>query len=139
MEQRVWIKLQQQQCVKTYFNFIKIHIVLCEHSVVQVKTLTPAVVKQEVNFLESSEISLHRTTVNLRTHNMKPAAVSRSADKTGLTSSVCKVAAASSHCDRTPASVPPLEKRIISASLWNSSMDRAVSSARLLMAAACTS
>lgn len=29
-------------------------------------TLTPTVVKQEVNFLESSEISLHRTTVNLR-------------------------------------------------------------------------
>lgn len=29
-------------------------------------TLTPAVVKQEVNFLESSEISLHKTTVNLR-------------------------------------------------------------------------
>ena len=32
-------------------------------------TLTPAVVKQEVNFFESSEISWHRTTVNLRTHN----------------------------------------------------------------------
>lgn len=30
--------------------------------------LTPAVVKQEVNFLDSSEISLHRTTVNLKTH-----------------------------------------------------------------------
>lgn len=28
-------------------------------------TLTPAAVKQVVNFLESSEISLHKTTVNL--------------------------------------------------------------------------
>lgn len=38
--------------------------------------------------------------------------------------------------DRTLASVLQLEKRILSASLWKSSMDRAVSSARLLMAAA---
>ena len=29
------------------------------------RALTPAVVKQDVNFLDSSEISLHRTTVNL--------------------------------------------------------------------------
>lgn len=43
------------------------------------------------------------------------------------------------HCDRMLASALPLEKRIISASLWKSSMDRAVSSARLLMAAAWTS
>lgn len=43
------------------------------------------------------------------------------------------------YCDRTLDSVLPLEKRIISASLWKSSMDRAVSSARLLMAAAWTS
>lgn len=62
----------------------------------------PDDVKQDVNFLESSEISLHKTTVS---------------------------------CDRTPASVLLPEKRIISASLWKSSMERAVSSARLLMAA----
>lgn len=34
-------------------------------------TLTPAAVKQEVNFLESSEISLHKTTVNLKTEDVK--------------------------------------------------------------------
>lgn len=33
--------------------------------------LTPAVVKQEVNFLESREISLHRTTVSLKTEATK--------------------------------------------------------------------
>lgn len=37
------------------------------------KPLTPAVVRQEVNFLESSESSLQRTTVNLRTDNAKDA------------------------------------------------------------------
>lgn len=39
-------------------------------SALQVR-LTPAVVKQEVNFLESREISLHRTTVNLKTEATK--------------------------------------------------------------------
>lgn len=34
-------------------------------------SLTPAAVKQEVNFLESSEISLHKTTVNLKTEDIK--------------------------------------------------------------------
>lgn len=34
-------------------------------------TLTPAAVKQDVNFLESSEISLHKTTVNLKTEDVK--------------------------------------------------------------------
>lgn len=32
---------------------------------------TPADVKQEVNFLESREISLHKTTVNLKTEEVK--------------------------------------------------------------------
>ena len=35
------------------------------------KSLTPAVVRQEVNFLESRESSLHRTTVNLKRGNKK--------------------------------------------------------------------
>lgn len=34
-------------------------------------TLTPAAVKQDVNFLESSEISLHKITVNLKTEDVK--------------------------------------------------------------------
>lgn len=90
-----------------------------------------------MNFLESREISLHRTTVNLKTDVTHSHLGGR-----------CGAAAAASprtlkwtrpYCDRTPASALPPEKRIISASLWNSSMDRAVSSARLLMAAAWTS
>lgn len=32
----------------------------------EIITLTPAVVRQEVNFLESNETSLQRTTVNLK-------------------------------------------------------------------------
>lgn len=101
------------------------------------RTLTPAVVKQDVNFLESSEISLHRTTVNLKEI--------QSSVKREIKQLLQRLHTHSnreqmeSYCDRTLASVLPLEKRIISASLWKSSMDRAVSSARLLMAAAWTS
>lgn len=95
------------------------------------------VVKQEVNFLESSEISLHKTTVNLWTQDMHSVRIQ--IKQVFSTDEFLQRVHVLSYCDRTLGSVLPLENRIISASLWKSSMDRAVSSARLLMAAAWTS
>lgn len=101
--------------------------------------LTPAAVRQEVNFLDSSEISLHRTTVNLRTDSMTKGIQLIKVHRKSEISSPLSPPLMLSYCDRTLASALPLEKRIISASLWKSSMDLAVSSARLLIAAAWTS
>ncbi|MEQ2174237.1 hypothetical protein GOODEAATRI_005798, partial [Goodea atripinnis] len=86
-----------------------------------ISSLTPAVVRQDVNFLESREISLHRITVNLKTDRFDAVSFLHRVSEHVETKTVNMWY----YCDRMLASVQLLENRIISASLWKSSMDRA--------------